>query len=115
MTSSPSDIRTPPNPLALLPLPDPTSLSEPRLRGSVCVWGCGATLTGGAAVDLGERTSDAHGTVARWFPRACRRCTADAAYAELKAHIGACEQCVDDASRCDTGSNLNRVMRRHWR
>lgn len=100
---------------ALLPLPDPATLSEPRLRGGECVWGCGTQLTGDTAVDLGERISRAHGTKAHWFPRACRRCAADAAYAELKAHTRTCEQCVDDVSRCETGMSLNRVMRRNWR
>ncbi len=105
------------NMLALLPLPDTLTLSEPQICGRECVW-CTAPLSGDTAIDLGERTDDAHGSSARWFPRACHDCrhhVADAAYKSLREHTAECELCVENVADCETGGGLNRVMRRHWR
>lgn len=94
----------------LLPLPDWVDLSEQQVRGKTCVWD-GALLDSGTAVDLGSRRltlSDGHITM---FPRACRRCVAERALRTLHDHATSCEQCVDDASNCDTGKALWRVIR----
>src|SRR3712207_7822727 len=49
------------------------------------------------SVDLGEQKSPA----GSWFPRACQRCAAAWAHRGLFEHAPMCEQCTDDASRCE--------------
>ncbi|MGV9242602.1 hypothetical protein [Streptomyces sp. NPDC003710] len=95
---------------AALPLPSVGDLREKQQRGTECVW-CAEHLTAETAVDLGERrirVLDSHVTA---FPRGCRPCTATAAYRALLDHAPSCEQCVDDASSCETGKALRRLMR----
>lgn len=103
-------------PLALLELPALNGLSDAQTRGAACVW-CrdDAPLTAESAVDLGEHISPLDGREPgmRWFPRAHRRCVQAAALAVLHDHAPLCEQCVDDASTCDTGLTLRRLMREY--
>lgn len=97
--------------LAAHPVPSVDTLSEAQVRGKGCVW-CGATLDNRAAVDLGERTSTAHGVEARrWFPRGCLTCAGARYYRALLDHAGTCEQCADDQSRCETGTALHKAVR----
>ena len=100
--------------LALLTLPDLDGLSDAQTRGATCVW-CpdGTPLTAITAVDLGEHLSPFEGREMRWFPRAHRRCAQAAALAALHEHAPLCERCVDDASNCDTGMTLRRLMREY--
>ena len=100
--------------LALLTLPDHNSLTSAQVRGAACIWR-GETLTADTAVDLGERRHrrmDGHYST---FPRACHRCTHEAAYGLLIEHTMQCEQCVDNAAECPTGRALLRLMREHRR
>jgi hypothetical protein len=46
-----------------------------------------------------------------WFPRACRPCAGERAYAALFLHAPMCEQCADEAGRCETGRILHRLVR----
>ncbi|MEU1597274.1 hypothetical protein ABZ468_31590 [Streptomyces sp. NPDC005708] len=85
-------------------------LGEAQQRGAACVW-CAQTLTAETALDLGERRIKVLDGDITAFPRGCRPCTADAAYRALMDHAPRCEQCVDDAGRCDTGVALRRLMR----
>jgi hypothetical protein len=96
--------------LALLPLPDVGSLSAPQVRGKSCVW-CAGVLASEAVVDLGPRRLKHLDTHTQWFPRACRPCTAAIALSTLHTHAPSCEQCVDDAGRCETGRGLYRLVR----
>jgi hypothetical protein len=45
------------------------------------------------------------------FPRSCPPCVATHALRALHDHASSCERCVDDASNCDTGKALWRVIR----
>ncbi|MFF4350668.1 hypothetical protein [Streptomyces sp. NPDC001530] len=96
--------------LAAHPVPSVDTLSEAQVCGRACVW-CGAPLDNRAAVDLGERTSDAHGVEAHWFPRGCLMCAGARAYRTLLDHAGTCEQCADDQSQCETGKALRAAVR----
>jgi len=96
--------------VALLPLPDWVDLSDHQVRGAACVW-CAAPLASGAVVDLGARRIKASDGTISVFPRACRRCVAEHALHALHDHAPLCERCVDDASNCDTGKALWRVIR----
>ncbi|WP_405611432.1 hypothetical protein [Streptomyces sp. NBC_01508] len=59
---------------ALVELPPVESLTDRQQRGADCVF-CGHELVTGHVVDRGPRPLVAHGTKARWFPRACKpRC-----------------------------------------
>jgi hypothetical protein len=98
--------------LALLTLPAYNTLTVEQTRGATCVW-CQATLTTDTAVDLGERRHKRLDGRFSTFPRACRRCTHDAAYRVLLDHAPRCEQCTDDAGRCGTGLALRRLMKEH--
>lgn len=100
--------------LALLILPGLDTLTEQQVRGTACVWD-GVPLTNGVAVDLGPREASRAGQPFSWFPRACRKCTHDRAFAALHEHAPTCEQCVDDAGRCETGRALQRLMREYRR
>jgi hypothetical protein len=105
--------------LALLPLPSPETLTESQLCGRSCVW-CWAPLSNDTAIDLGKRTSDAHGSTASWFPRACLDCMQPHVLQTAAFHARTCEQCVDDAastdkSVCDTARTLRRLTLEHAR
>jgi hypothetical protein len=100
--------------LALLTLPDLASLSERQVRGQGCVW-CAATLANGTAVDLGPRSTQRAGSEVQWFPRGCPACTALAAHRVLLDHATACEQCADEASKCEAGRGLYRLIRENRR
>jgi hypothetical protein len=92
-------------PLALLPLPSVSVLSETQRRGAVCVW-CQTRLTIETAVDLGERTGPAD---VRVFPRGCPDCVRAAALRTYGVHADTCEQCVDNPILCDTRRALRRL------
>ncbi|MET8765451.1 hypothetical protein [Streptomyces sp. NPDC004658] len=88
--------------LPLIPLPPLETLSDARARGAECVWG-GESLSTATAIDLGERETDG----GHWFPRACRPCARQAVLAARNQHPGLCEQCADDARRCETRRALH--------
>jgi len=92
---------------AVLRLPDPRQLIEDQVRGAVCVWGS-ERLRVATAVDLGEHTD---ATIGRWWPRACPQCAAEHAHRALFEHAPMCEQCVDEAGRCEVGRLLYRLIR----
>jgi len=94
---------------AVVDLPSVTGLSEQQVRGTACVW-CGVILDD-TAVDFGAQKAQFAGSETSWFPRGCGRCVADRAYRTLLDHAPLCEQCVDDASTCETGVSLRRLMR----
>ena len=105
-----------PEAFALLALPDLDGLADAQTRGATCVWCPDDTpLTADTAVDLGEHISPLDGREPgmRWFPRAHGRCVQSAALAALHDHAPLCEQCVDDASNCETGLTLRRLMREY--
>lgn len=93
-----------------LELPALATLTEQQVRGQACVWDA-VPLSGVPAVDLGEQTASRAGRRVRWFPRACRSCLGGKAYRALLDHGSKCEQCVDDASRCEAGLGLQRLVR----
>lgn len=102
--------------LTLLTLPDLDGLKDAQTRGATCVWCTDDTpLTADTAVDLGEHMSPLDGREPgmRWFPRAHRRCVQAAALAALHDHAPRCGQCVDNASDCDMGLTLRRLMREY--
>ena len=103
----PSHTRTQ-QPITLIELPSVGGLSAHQISGKACVW-CAATLTNGAAIDLGQRTL--HHVHAQWFPRACTLCI----QAAPKNHAQMCEQCTDGAAQCDTGRALHRLARENRR
>jgi hypothetical protein len=86
------------------------TLTGQQQRGADCVW-CGTTLTAETAVDLGERRIRVLGRHVSAFPRGCRSCTRKHAYRALLDHAALCEQCTDDASGCETGTALSRLVR----
>ncbi|MEH0574280.1 hypothetical protein QBA54_07250 [Streptomyces sp. B21-108] len=95
---------------ALLPIPALDGLSQEQVRGAACVW-CDTGLDTATAVDLGERRHkrlDGHYST---FPRACPSCVREAAIRALREHPGMCEQCVDDASVCDSRRALDHLAR----
>ena len=98
--------------LEILGLPSRDGLEDDQARGATCVW-CRFRLTAETAVDLGEHLSPPDGT--RWFPRACRKDTADRAHRGLFTHAPLCEQCTDDASSCDVSRLLYRLVRENRR
>jgi len=105
--------------LALLPLPEPDTLTEPQICGRACVW-CWVPLSNDTAIDLGQRTAAANGSTASWFPRACRDCVQPHIVQTAEFHARTCEQCVDDAastntSVCDTARGLRRLVLEHTR
>ncbi|NUR04341.1 MAG: hypothetical protein HOY79_49910 [Streptomyces sp.] len=100
--------------LALLELPALEGLTTEQVRGAACIWR-GEPLTTDTAVDLGERRHKRLDGRYSTFPRACHRCTHEAAYAVLIKHTMACEQCVDNAAECPTGRALLRLMRENRR
>ncbi|WP_237305367.1 hypothetical protein [Streptomyces sp. SAT1] len=91
-----------------LPLPSPEDVTDGQSRGASCVW-CGhGPLSTDAVVDLGTRKNPLGGS---WFPRACPHCVTARAHRALSAHASMCEQCVDEAARCETGSALQQLVR----
>jgi hypothetical protein len=74
------------------------------------VW-CDAHLSAETAVDLGERRIRVLDSSVTAFPRGCRRDAGVAAYRALLDHAPSCEQCVDDATGCETGTLLRRLIR----
>lgn len=100
--------------LALLPLPEPEALTEPQLCGRACAW-CETPLSNDTAIDLGERTSNAHGTTASWFPRTCRTCMGPHVQQTAAHHASMCELCVDNLAACDTARALRRLSLEHTR
>ncbi|AVH57900.1 MULTISPECIES: hypothetical protein [Streptomyces] len=95
---------------AALPLPSVDALSEEQLRGAACVW-CKTPLTAETAVNLGERRVRIRSSHTTAFPRGCRRHAGEAAYRALLDHAPSCEQCVDNADRCDTNTALRHLIR----
>jgi hypothetical protein len=95
--------------LALLPLPEHDAVSRQQRRGAACVWDAIA-LTPTTAVDLGARPIRPGGHYV-WFPRGCRRCVGVRARAAIRDHAPSCEQCVDDASQCQTRTALEHLAR----
>ncbi|MDT0440252.1 MULTISPECIES: hypothetical protein [Streptomyces] len=94
---------------AALALPARSSLDGERAAGRVCVWG-GEALTIDTAVLLDEQRDGG----AAWFPRACRRCTAQRAHQALVAHVPMCERCRDEARPdCALGEELRRLVAAH--
>ncbi|MEV5957317.1 hypothetical protein AB0M11_26710 [Streptomyces sp. NPDC051987] len=87
--------------LALLDFPDVDELTDAQRRGLTCVhdaFGFDPTTV----VRFGQRTSER----GDWFPSAHPRCVAHMALASLRSHAACCEQCVDDASQCETAAAL---------
>jgi hypothetical protein len=93
--------------LELLPLPDPEGLTEQQLAGRACAWD-GVPLLAETAVDLGARQAP---DGSRCFPQGCSRCAGERAHRALFEHAPMCEQCVDEAGRCETGRALYRLIR----
>lgn len=96
--------------LALLVLPALDGLSEAQVRGKACVW-CGVILAADTAVDLGPRRKGRLDGTYDWFPRGCKTSVGMEAFRALHDHAPACEQCVDEAERCETGRALWRLVR----
>ncbi|MFD5491570.1 hypothetical protein ACFWH4_01180 [Streptomyces sp. NPDC127091] len=102
----PHRIGVTPTAVQALDLPQLASLTPDQARGAICVWGS-ERLTAEIAVDLGEQS----GPEGHWFPRACRDCAAARAHRALFEHAPMCEQCVDDAGRCEISLALYRLVR----
>lgn len=99
--------------LELLALPAREGLTDDQARGRACVW-CGREpLTVATSADLGEQTSVVPGSASaiHWYPRACRPCAAERAHKALFQHAPMCEQCVDEAGRCEVSLILYRLVR----
>ncbi|MFJ8793216.1 hypothetical protein [Streptomyces sp. NPDC102462] len=102
--------------LEALTLPDLDGLPDAKVRGAECLW-CPTRLTAETAVDLGvqrvpaEDCSSVSGM--KWYPRACRACTADRAHCGLFAHTPMCDLCKTEATaaRCTVGRGLYRLVR----
>jgi hypothetical protein len=104
--------------IAELAVPDLATLTDAQVEGRVCVWGRHEeALPGERAVDLGERLAEVDGTMSpmRWFPRGCRRHTAEQAYVALFEHtLDSCKECRD-SDTCAVGNALLRLsLRRGW-
>ncbi|MEV0526652.1 hypothetical protein AB0I66_24730 [Streptomyces sp. NPDC050439] len=68
-------------------------------------------LSNATAVNLGERSVDAHGSCTHWFPRACRSCAKTNVYKALLDHTQSCEQCNDAPALCEGGSALRATLK----
>lgn len=95
--------------LALLALPTRDTLSEQQIRGSHCIWD-GITLAPATAVDLGPRRIRRAGSHIDWYPRACRRCTSDAAFRALHRHVPECGDRGEEIT-CPVCRGLLRLIR----
>ncbi len=97
--------------LALLPLPDLGTVSDPQFKGTACVWG-GEPVDTATAIDLGQRRircADGHITAS---PRACRSCTAKAVCRfQAFEHAFDCELCTEHWDKCEIGRALVRLRR----
>ncbi|WP_328436848.1 hypothetical protein OHA71_06285 [Streptomyces sp. NBC_00444] len=107
--------RPPVDALAHLELPRLDALTEQQVRGIACVWNMRhQPLTAATAIDLGVRPASRAGAPVSWYPRACRRCVHENAYAALLRHAEQCgDGCREDAGGCDTGRTLRHLMREH--
>lgn len=93
--------------LVAIQVPPVDGMTEGQRRGHFCVWCC-AALRLNTSVDLGERKGeDGH----KWFPRGCPRCTAIEVHNQFLDHLGMCEQCADERSRCSASASLRRALR----
>ncbi|WP_203237585.1 ATP-binding protein [Streptomyces sp. CdTB01] len=107
---------TPLSVLAVLALPELTTVSKEHLGGRACVW-CGRQLTIETAVPLGEHMTgvDASQAVSgmRAWPRGCRDCVGDRAHRGLFVHGSKCHLCRDEqtADECVVGRGLYRLVR----
>ncbi|MFI2202674.1 hypothetical protein ACH47Z_18215 [Streptomyces sp. NPDC020192] len=91
---------------ALAPeLPTLDALTEDQAAGRACVWDA-ERLTLQSAVDLGERRTED----GRWFPRACRKCTAHRAHRAMLDHGSQCPQCATSED-CTILRGLYRLQR----
>lgn|GEM_PF-3223217 len=100
--------------LALLAVPALDTLTDDQTRGAVCVWDRHEDrLTAETAIGLGEHMGELADATSdmRWFPRACRHHTGQAALRALHEHAPMCEPCVDNAANCETGRALRRIIR----
>lgn len=95
---------------ASVDLPRVDTLTQAQVRGRACVW-CSVALSNATAVNLGERTVDAHGSRTHWFPRACRPCAKTNVYKALLDHTQSCEQCNDTPALCEAGSSLRATLK----
>ncbi|MFE6195579.1 putative ATP-grasp-modified RiPP [Streptomyces sp. NPDC057838] len=80
--------------LALLPLPNVSSLSQRQTEGTICVW-CGAGLVPYTARDLGPRPGPGETQI---FPRGCGKCVRKKASDVYKLHVSHCEACLRNES-----------------
>ncbi|MFE1263849.1 hypothetical protein ACFW5X_25370 [Streptomyces albogriseolus] len=95
--------------LSAIILPSMTGLTEAQVRGTTCVWD-GIALTPETAVSLGPvrmKRLDGH---FEWFPRGCKRCVADKAYAALFLHSRECAECWRGPT-CPFSIAANRLIR----
>ncbi|MFF9758557.1 hypothetical protein ACF1G4_03150 [Streptomyces caelestis] len=95
--------------LAAITLPPLDGLTEAQVRGTTCVWD-GIALTPESAVDLGPRKKRRLDGEYDWFPRGCKRCTADRAWAWFFDHAHKCPQCKTDPN-CPIAVAVRRIMR----
>lgn len=95
--------------IAALELPALDGLTEAQVRGAVCVWDA-APLDNTTAVDLGPRTKKRLDGEYQWFPRGCRRCVAERAWAWFLNHAPNCRRCQTDPT-CPLATEANRIMR----
>ncbi|MCT7356768.1 hypothetical protein N4P33_32190 [Streptomyces sp. 15-116A] len=91
----------------VLLLPHRDTVTDAQARGTACVWCASAPLSAETAVDLGEQKAAGP----TWYPRSCRGCAAERAHRGLFDHAPMCEQCADEASRCEVGLILYRLIR----
>jgi len=95
--------------LAAIILPSLTGLTEAQVRGATCVWD-GIALTPETAVDFGPVRKKRLDGSFDWFPRGCKRCVADKAYAALFLHSRECDECWRDPN-CPFAIAANRMIR----
>lgn len=92
---------------AAIVVPESSEMSEGQRRGQFRVW-CSQALWPNKSIDLGERIGEDD---RRWFPRSCPLCAAQQVYLQLLAHVGCCEQCVDEDALCPASALLRRALR----
>lgn len=90
--------------LALLPLPNVSTLSGLQTEGTICVW-CGASLVPYTARDLGIRPGPNGVTI---FPRGCGTCVGAKAADVYKIHVSACGSCLRNRP-CPERTGLRRL------
>jgi hypothetical protein len=94
---------------ALLQLPRLETLTERQVRGIDCVFD-GIPLAPLTPVDLGPRAAQRAGQTLTWYPRACPRCTAEAAFRALHQHAPECGERGEDIT-CPACRGLLRLIR----